>query len=96
MVGLGRLLIFFASCGIAYGITSAAGLAYKEQAMLVVEVAVVTFITNGLFLGLFDEAILATLQCVAVDMDFNGGQPKYGSASFQTNMQIILDRDTDS
>jgi len=54
---------------------------------------ILSIMVNSIFLGLFDEAIICTLQCVAIDMDFNNGHPKYGSASFQTNMQILLDRD---
>jgi hypothetical protein len=30
-------------------------------------------------MGLFDEAIMATLLCLAVDMDLNDGEPKFGS-----------------
>merc|ERR1712086_674660 len=40
---------------------------------------------NSLFLGLFDEAIVCTLQCVCIDMDLHGGKPKYGSKSFREN-----------
>lgn len=65
----------------------------SNKIILVVISWILSVMVNSIFLGLFDEAILCTLQCVAVDMDFNGGHPKYGSASFQTNMQIILDKD---
>lgn len=60
---------------------------------MLVNTLALSIMANNLFLGLFDEAVLCTLQCVAIDMDFNGGHPKYGSASFQTNIQVILDRD---
>lgn len=43
---------------------------------------VITIFISGQMLGLFDEAIMATLLCLAVDMDLNDGVPKFGSPSF--------------
>lgn len=86
LISLGNLFIFFATTGIFMAIYSTLGVDTGVFISLAIATAIITLITNIIFLGLFDEAILATLQCVAIDMDFNGGHPKYGSASFQTNI----------
>lgn len=96
IVFMGSTVIFFSTMAFTYGVLTL----YKDIGAVVtvvmcVAAGFIALITNAMFLGLFDEAILATLQCVAIDMDFNGGHPKYGSSSFQTNMQIILDREYD-
>jgi len=44
-------------------------------------VGLFTYITASIFLGLFDEAVLALMTCLAVDMDLNG-QPIYGPPTF--------------
>lgn len=48
-------------------------------------VAIVTFITASMFLALFEEAVMALLTCVCFDMDMNGGEPKFGPATFHDN-----------
>ena len=95
IVFMGSMVIFFSTMGFTYGILTVAikDLETVTKITMVVAAGFIAILANTMFLGLFDEAILATLQCVAIDMDFNGGHPKYGSSSFQANMQIILDRD---
>ena len=48
-----------------------------------------------MFLGLFDEATLATLMSLAVDLDLNSdrndNQPKYGPPSFHKKMAKIFE-----
>jgi len=44
-------------------------------------VGVITYITASVFLGLFDEAVLAMMNCLAIDTDLNG-HPKYGPPTF--------------
>ena len=41
----------------------------------IVIIALSTFVTAQIFLGLFDEATIATLHCLAIDMDLNEGKP---------------------
>ena len=43
---------------------------------------ILVVIFNTLFLGLFDEVIVCTLQCVVIDIDLNG-KPTKGSDSFR-------------
>lgn len=49
-------------------------------------VGVVTFISASIFLGIFDEVVLALMTCLAVDMDLNG-EPKYGPPTFHDSLQ---------
>jgi len=56
-------------------------------------VALMTFLCTSIFLGLFDEAVLATVTCMAIDMDINGGKPMYGSPSFHEKMSKIFGED---
>lgn len=44
-------------------------------------VGVVTYISASIFLGLFDEAVLSMMTCLAIDIDLNG-EPKYGPPTF--------------
>ena len=54
-----------------------------------------SYAISKFILGLVDDAILCTLQCVAIDMDLNNGVPKFGSASFQESIKQILQREED-
>jgi hypothetical protein len=56
-------------------------------------VAVASIAIGLLILGLFDEAIMATLHCLALDMDVNGGIPKWGPPTFHLKMKAILEED---
>ena len=42
-------------------------------------------------LGLFDDAIRATLMCLAIDMDLNNGSPQYGPPTFHEKLDAIRD-----
>lgn len=41
-----------------------------------------TYITVTIFLGMFDEAVMAMLTCLSIDMDLHDGNPKYGPPTF--------------
>jgi hypothetical protein len=42
-------------------------------------IVVFTLVTCGLFMGLFDEAVVATRQCMGVDRELSDdGSSKYG------------------
>jgi hypothetical protein len=51
-------------------------------------IGVASFITATIFLSLFDEATLATLHCLAIDLDLNG-KPQYGPPSFHHKLNKI-------
>ena len=52
--------------------------------------AVITIFITQIFLGLFDEATMATLMCLAVDKDLNG-EPKYGPPTFHEKLDKVFD-----
>jgi hypothetical protein len=45
-------------------------------------VGALSFMTASMFLGLFDTAVMALMTCLAIDMDMNDGQPKFGPQTF--------------
>jgi len=46
-----------------------------------------TFVTASIFLGMFDEAVMALMTCICVDLDLNDGAPKYGPPTFHDSLQ---------
>lgn len=48
----------------------------------VVLVGLVSYATASIFLGLFDTAVLSMMTSMAVDMDMNGGDLKFGPPTF--------------
>ena len=42
----------------------------------------ITWIAASLFLGIFENAVMALMTCLAVDMDLHDGDPKYGPSTF--------------
>lgn len=50
---------------------------------------VITFFIAIVFLGPFDEAVTATLMCLAVDLELNG-EPKHGPPSYHDKLDIIF------
>lgn len=51
----------------------------------VLVVGFMTYLAASLFLSLFDEAVMALLTSLCVDMDANGGEPVFGPATFHDN-----------
>jgi len=50
-------------------------------------VAVFTFLTASVMLGMFDSVVLGMLTCLSVDMDLNGGEPKRGPVTFHDSIK---------
>jgi hypothetical protein len=50
---------------------------------------IVSFIVGVVFLGQFDEAVLSTLICFAVDSDLHDGEPKFGPKSYHEKLAAI-------
>jgi len=61
----------------------------KSIAGPVIAVAVVTYFTASLFLGLFETAVMAMLTCLCFDLDMNGGNAKYGPPTFHEKMDKV-------
>lgn len=45
-------------------------------------VGIFTFITTSIFLGMFDETVIAMLTCLSIDMELHDGTPKFGPPTF--------------
>jgi hypothetical protein len=54
-------------------------------------VAIVTYVSASIFLGLFDEAVLSMMTCLAIDTDLNDGVPIYGPKTFHDSFKIGSD-----
>merc|ERR1711998_804349 len=54
----------------------------------IILIGIVTFIVVGVFLGSFDDAVLATLMSLAVDIEVNG-EVKGGTPSFHDKLAQI-------
>jgi len=55
-------------------------------------IVVFTLVTCGLFMGLFDEAVVATLQCMGIDRELShDGQSKYGPPTMHEKLRAIYD-----
>ena len=52
-------------------------------------VGVFTYLTAGVFLGVYDTAVLALMTCLAIDMDLNGNKPKFGPPTFHDAVSNI-------
>lgn len=56
-------------------------------------VALFTYVAASIFLGLFDEAVMALMTCIAVDSDLHG-EPKYGPPTFHDALNSIKNGQT--
>mmetsp|Transcript_37007 Transcript_37007/g.56742 ORF Transcript_37007/g.56742 Transcript_37007/m.56742 type:complete len:138 (+) Transcript_37007:1621-2034(+) len=93
------MMIVSLNCGFMYlSMTYIIGDATKVYSLAgpIVVVAFLTLITTAIFLGLFDEAVLATIHCLAIDMDLNNGKPEFGPPSFHQKILEIFGEDEDS
>jgi len=51
-------------------------------------VGLFTYVCASVFLGLFDEAVMALMTCLAIDTDLNG-EPKYGPPTFHEALDTV-------
>lgn len=52
-------------------------------------VAVFSYLTASVFLGLFDTAVLSLMTSLAIDMDLHDGNPAFGPPTFHESVQKI-------
>lgn len=93
-VFMGVLTITCANTGIGYLLTNYAIKDASEVSNIVpslISFAVVSLLVAVIFLGQFDEAVLATLVCFAVDSDLHDGQPRFGPKSYHEKLAAIYD-----
>lgn len=58
--------------------------------------ALISYIIASLFLGIFENAVLALMTCLCVDMDLHDGVPKYGPATFHDKMEKVKAHNEDA
>lgn len=95
---MGILSITAANTGFAYLMmmyftSTAADIADSNGSILVpiIFIAILSLIIASIFLGLFDEAVLATIHCYAVDSDLHDGEPKFGPKSYHDKLNKLND-----
>ena len=87
---MGKLMITCANCAIFYLVSKYAFNDYLSSVWgPIATLAVASMVTAHLFLCLFDEAIVATLHCMSIDMELNKGEVKFGSPSFHEKLASI-------
>ena len=50
-------------------------------------VAVSSYLTASIFLGLFDTSVNAMMTCLAIDMDHHNGEPVKGPPTFHDHIR---------
>jgi len=74
-----------------WGLTKIGNTSGADPLIPIISVGILSFLLTMITLGLFDDAIRATLMCFAVDMDLNGGSPQYGPPTFHEKLEVIMD-----
>jgi hypothetical protein len=91
---VGKIAVVLINCGSCYFIMKyvtndfTGDEAVSSAGAPLVVVGIVTFIATVVFLGLFDETVLALLTCLSIDTDLNG-EPKYGPPTFHDAISTI-------
>lgn len=86
-VGLTMLNVFLTSLVMKSIAGSAAEVASPLGPLILC--GVFTFLIVSVFLGLFDESVMAMLMCTAADMDLHGGDTTWGPETLQRAINEI-------
>lgn len=92
-VFIGMVCVVAANMGTAFALIQYAFPESKGVSTVwspLIAVGVFTFFIAVVFLGPFDEAVTATLMCLAVDLELNG-EPKHGPPSYHEKLDAIFD-----
>lgn len=90
-VFIGKLGIVFVNCATCYLIMKHVTHDLAEIQSIshpIVCVALVTYMAANIFLGLFDEAVLALMTCLCIDTDMNG-VAKFGPPTFYDDVKFF-------
>jgi len=101
---IGKMFVFLGMIGVVAANSGTCYLlvnyAFPEEATQVhspyspvAAIAVATLFITFLFLAPFNDAVVATLLCFAVDMELNNGQPQFGPPSYQEKLKEIEGED---
>uniref|UniRef100_A0A7S3FS90 Choline transporter-like protein n=1 Tax=Strombidium rassoulzadegani TaxID=1082188 RepID=A0A7S3FS90_9SPIT len=88
---LGKIAIVAANCFSLFFIMKYITKDVDEVSSIWGPIAIVgieTYMAASIFLGLFDESVLALLHCLCVDVDLNG-EPKFGPPTFHDSVAKI-------
>jgi len=88
---MGVLFITAINTLVFYGLVHVGNTSGADPLLPIITVGILSFLLCCITLGLFDDAIRATLMCFAVDMDLNNGSPKYGPPTFHEKLEAIMD-----
>jgi len=93
-VFMGILAITAANTALGYVIMSYATKEIDQMESVMgplIIIGAISFVIACIFLGLFDEAVLATIHCYAVDADLNDGTPAFGPVSYHEKLMKLGD-----
>ena len=57
-------------------------------------VGLVTFAAASIFLSLLDETVMGMMTSLAIDMDINGGDYRYGPATFHSSLNKVINHNS--
>jgi len=89
-VTLGVVFITAINTLIFYGLTKADNPKKAEIILPMIAVGILSYLMCVITLGLFDDAVRATLMSYAVDCDLNNGAPSYGPPDFHKRLAAIV------
>jgi hypothetical protein len=72
---MGVIFITAINTLIFWGLTKVGSTSGADPLIPLISVGILSFLVSCITLGLFDDAIRATLMCFAIDMDLNNGSP---------------------
>lgn len=76
---------------IFYGLTKVGSTSGASPLIPTITIAILSFLVSVITLGLFDDAIRATLMCFAIDKDLNNGTCQYGPPTFHEKLEELAD-----
>jgi len=91
-VFMGKIFITCLNCATYYLLVMYGFKTYDRVSSLagpLVIVALFSLVMAHIFLCLFDEAVIATMHCLAIDMDLNEGKPQFGPPTFHQKIDKI-------
>ena len=86
---LGKISIVAGNCASLYGIMKYVTIDTEEVNSILGPMAVVavfSYITATILLGMFETVVMGMLTCLSIDLDLNGGTPAKGPATFHDNI----------
>lgn len=91
---LGKVALVVVNCfTLVFIMKAATGVADQMHSIWgpVAVTGLISWIAASLFLGIFENAVLALMTCLAVDMDQHDGTPEYGPATFHDKIEKVKD-----